>query len=205
MDQNHDEESILECKDITQDVICRIKAMKGVEDTYILNEEDKQKIFELEKKVEGAVLMGLGVGDNQGVKEVFKRQIIIAFTTNMDYVWPEGPNVILMQYGEKVGEDIYDPEKLEECKRCNDMLVMGNFVIYKNAVPKSKTAQKEPITVVLPPQKCQEVDCAEGVINAVLASPSTPTDEYLRSVMGLKPETGRGTFLIGLNICGENL
>ena len=191
----------MECKNVIQDVVCRIKAIKGVEDTYILSEEDKEKIIELEKKAEGMVLMGLGVGDNQGIKEVFKRQIIIAFTTNMDYVWPEGPNVVLMQYGEKVGEDVYDPEKLEECKKCNDMLVMGNFVIYKSSVPKPKDAKKEPITVVLPPQKCQEVECVEDVTNVVLASPSTPSDEYIRSVMGLKPAVGLGTFIIGLDIC----
>jgi hypothetical protein len=191
----------LECKDVIQDVICRIKAIKGVENTYILSEEDKEKIFELEKKAEGAVLMGLGIGDNQGIKEVFKRQVIIAFTTNMDYVWPEGPNVMLMQYGEKVGEDIYDPEKLEECKKCNDMLVMGNFVIYKSAVPKPKDAKKEPVTVVLPPQKCQDVECVEGVTNAVLASPSTPSDEYIRSIMDLKPAVGLGTFIIGFDLC----
>lgn len=191
----------MECKDVIQDVICRIKDIKGVEDTYILDEKDKEKVIELEKKAEGAVLMGLGVGDNQGTKEVFKRQIIIAVTTNMDYVWPEGPNVVLMQYGEKVGEDIYDPEKLEECKKCKDMVVMGNFVIYRSAVTKPKDAKKEPITVVLPPQKCQEVKCVTGVINAILASPSTPSDEYIRSVMGLKPELGHGTFLIGLDLC----
>ncbi len=191
----------MECKDVIQDVICRIKAIKGVEDTYILSEEDKEKIFELEKKAEGAVLMGLGVGDNQGIKEVFKRQVIIAFTTNMSYVWPEGPNVVLMQYGEKVGEDIYDQEKLETCKKCNDMVVMGNFVIYRSAVPKPRDAKKEPITVVLPPQKCQDVECVEGVTNVVLASPSTPSDEYIRSVMGLKPAVGLGTFIIGLDLC----
>ena len=191
----------MECKNVIQDVICRIKAMKGVEDTYVLSEEDKEKILELEKKAEGAVLMGLGVGDNQGIKEVFKRQIIIAFTTNMDYVWPEGPNVVLMQYGEKIGEDIYDSEKLEECKKCDDMLVMGNFVIYKNTMPKPGGGKKEPITVVLPPQKCQDVECVEGVTNVVLASPSTPSDEYIRSVMGLKPAAGLGTFIIGFDLC----
>ncbi len=46
------------------------------------------------------------------------------------------------------------PEKLEECKKCRDMVVMGgNFVIYRSAVPKPKDAKKEPITVVLPPHK----------------------------------------------------
>jgi len=191
----------LECQDIIQDVLCRIKAIKGVENTYILNEEDKEKIFELEKKAEGAVLMGMGVGDNQGIKEVLKREIIIAFTTNMDYVWPEGPNVILMQYGEKVGEDIYDPEKIEECKKCKDMMVMGNFVIYRSAVPKPKEAGKEPLTVVLPPQKCEDLECVSSIKNIVLASPSTPSDEYIRSVMGLKPAVGLGTFIIGFDFC----
>ena len=191
----------MECKNVIQDVVCRIKAIKGVEETYILSEEDKEKVLELEKKAEGAVLMGLGIGDNQGIKEVFKRQIVIAFTTSMNYVWPEGPNVVLMQFGEKIGEDVYDPEKLEECKKCNDMMVMGNFVIYRNAVPKPKEAKKEPITVVLPPQKCPEVECANGVTNVVLASPSTPSDEYIRSVMDLKPEIGLGTFIIGFDLC----
>lgn len=175
--------------------------MKGVEDTYVLTEEDREKILALEKEAEGAVLMGLGVGDNQGIKEVFKRQVIIAFTTNMEYVWPEGPNVILMQYGEKVGEDVYDPEKLEECKKCKDMMVMGNFVLYRNAVPKPKEATKEPLTVVLPPQKCPEVECACGATNVVLGSPSTPSDEYIRNRMGLKPEKGQGTFIIGFDLC----
>lgn len=191
----------MECQDIIQDVLCRIKAMKGVEETYILNEEDKEKIFELEKKAEGAVLMGMGIGDNRGIKEVLKRQLIIAFTTNMDYVWPEGPNVILMQYGEKIGEDVYDPEKLEECKKCKDMMVMGNFVIYRNAVPKPHDAKKEPMTVVLPPQKCKDLECMSGIANIVLASPSTPSDEYIRSVIGLKPAVGLGTFIIGFDFC----
>ena len=201
MDLNHKGELALECKDIIQDVICKIKAVKGVEEAYVLNEKDKEKIFDLEKKAEGAVLMGLGVGDNQGIKEVFKRQTIIAFTTNMDYAWPEGPNVFLMQYGEKIGEDIYDPQKLEECKKCKDMLVMGNFVIYRSAVPKPKDAGKEPITVVLPPQKCPEAECVNGVSNVALASPSTPSDEYIRSVMGFKPGAGLGTFLVGFDLC----
>lgn len=191
----------LERNEIIEDVQCKIKAMKGVEDTYVITEEDREKIFALEKEAEGAVLMGLGIGDNRGIKEVFGRQVIIAFTTNMDYVWPEGPNVVLMQYGEKVGEDVYDPEKLEECKKCKDMMVMGNLVLYRNAVPKPKEAKKEPLTVVLPPQKCPEVECACGATNVVLASPSTPTDEYIRKQMGLQTGKGLGTFIIGFDFC----
>ncbi|MDD3043726.1 MAG: hypothetical protein PHV51_06725 [Methanosarcinaceae archaeon] len=190
----------MECNTIIEDVLCKIKAIKGVEDTYILDEEDREKILQLEKTAEGMVLMGLGQGDNQGVKEVFKRQVLVAFTTNMDYVWPEGPNVVLMQYGEKVGEDVYDEEKLEECKKCKDILVMGNFILYKNAVPKKTGDKAEPLSVVLPPKECPAVETA-GIENIVLGSPSTPSDEYIRNRMGLVNEKGQGTFLIGFDFC----
>lgn len=191
----------MEHSDIIQEVLCRIKAIKGVENAYILDEKDREEITALEKKVEGAILMGLGVGDNQGVREVLRRQVIIAFTTNLKYTWPSEPHVILMQYGEKIGEDVYDPEKLEECKKCEDMMVMGNFVMYKKAVPKPKDSKKEPLTVLLPPQKCPEVECISGLANVVMASPSTPTDEYLRQKMGLKVGAGLGTVILGLDFC----
>lgn len=191
----------MERNEIIEDVQCKIKAMKGVEDTYIITEEDREKILALEKEAEGAVLMGLGIGDNQGIKEVFNRQVIIAFTTNMDYNWPKEANVVFMQNGEKVGEDVYDPEKLEECKKCKDMLVMGNLVLYRNAVPKPKEAKKKPLTVVLPPKKCPEVECACGVTSVVLGSPSTPTDEYIRERMGLQAGKGQGTSIIGFDFC----
>lgn len=190
----------MECNTTIEDVLCKIKAIKGVEDTYILDEEDKETILQLEKKAEGMVLMGLGQGDNQGVKEVFRRQVIVAFTTTMDYVWPEGPNVILMQNGERVGEDVYNEEKLEECRNCKDILVMGNIILYKNAIPKGIKGKNEPLTVVLPPQECSAVERA-GIENVVLGSPSTPSDEYIRDRMGLVNEKGQGTFLIGFDIC----
>jgi len=189
----------LERKSITEALLCKLKAIKGVEETYILDEEEREKILQLEKDAEGMVLMGLGQGDNQGVKEVFKRQVIVAFTTNMDYVWPEGPNVVLMQYGEKVGEDVYDEEKLEEYKQNKDILVMGNFILYKNAVPKGIKGKQDPLKVVLPPQNCQAIEMP-GIKNIVLGSPSTPSDGYIRSRMGLTAAKGQGTFLVGFDL-----
>ncbi|QLC49223.1 hypothetical protein HWN40_02555 [Methanolobus zinderi] len=186
-------------EDIIEQVSCSIKNMKGVGDTLILTEEDRETIRELEKKADEMTLMGLGRGDNKGVKQVLKNDVIFAFTTNMDFEWPEGPNVILMHEGCVVGEDIADEKKLEEYKCCKTNLVIGNIVIYDVGVLKRMDAKKNPLIVVLPPKPCSEVDEVPQVCNATLASPSPPSDEYIKERLGLENIHGTGSFLVGFD------
>ena len=64
----HEGEFALECKNVIQDVICRIKAMKGVEDTYVLSEEDKEKILEQFFKNSKVENMNFNFGKKDGDK-----------------------------------------------------------------------------------------------------------------------------------------
>lgn len=176
-----------------------IISMKGVGTTLLLNEEDRGTIRELEKKADEMTLMGLGRGDNKGVKAVLNTDVIFAFTTNMDFKWPEGPNVILMHDECIVGQDIDDEAKLEEMKNCKDKLVIGNIVIHDTSILKKMDGKNDPLIVVLPPKPCEEVEYVDKVCNAVLASPSPPTDEYLKERIGLENIHGTGTFLLGFD------
>ena len=185
--------------DIIEQVSSCIKDMEGVGDTLILTEEDREIIRELEKKADEMTLMGLGRGDNKGVKQVLKNDVIFAFTTDMDFKWPEGPNVILMHEGCVVGEDVGDEAKLEEHKCCKTNLVIGNIVIYDTGVLKRMDAKTNPLIVVLPPKPCSEVDELSEVCNATLASPSPPSDEYIKERLGLQNIHGTGTFLLGFD------
>ncbi|WP_407355590.1 hypothetical protein [Methanolobus sp. WCC5] len=185
--------------EIIENVKNSIIQMKGVGNTLLLNEEDREIIKELEKKADEMTLMGLGRGDNKGVKAVLKNDVIFAFTTNMDYSWPEGPNVILMHNDCVVGQDLDDQAKLEEIKTCKDKLVIGNIVIYDTSVLKKMDVKTNPLIVVLPPKPCKDVECVDNVCNVVLASPSPPTDEYLKEKMGLENLHGTGTFLLGFD------
>lgn len=186
-------------EDIIEQVSSCIKNMKGVGDTLILTEEDREIIRELEKKADEMTLMGLGKGDNKGVKQVLNNDVIFAFTTNMDFEWPIGPNVILMHEGCVVGEDVDDEAKLEEYKCCKANLVIGNIVIYDVGVLKRMDAKRNPLIVVLPPKPCSEVEELPDVCNATLASPSPPSDEYIKERLGLQNIHGTGSFLLGFD------
>lgn len=178
----------------------KLSKIKGVSYSKVLSDEDRRIIGEMEAKADEMTLMGLGRGDNQGVKEVLKSDVLIAFTTDMDYVWPPAPNVILMQGGKVVGEDTNDEEKLKELAERKDHLVIGNIVIYDKCALSSMGGKCEPLVVVLPPKDCNEVECLPGVSNARLASPSPPTDGYIKERMCRSNECGTGTFLLGFDI-----
>ncbi len=189
----------MEHENIINNVKNVITHMKGVETTYLLSEKDREIIRKLEKKADEMTLMGLGRGDNKGVKTVLKNNVIFAFTTNMEFNWPEGPNILLMHGERVVGHDLDDEAKLEEIKACKDKLVIANIVIYDTSVLKGMDAKKSPLVVVMPPKNCKEVECVDEVCNVVLASPSTPSDEYLKEKMGLESLHGTGTFLLGFD------
>jgi hypothetical protein len=186
-------------EEIIENVERQIKSVKGVDETYILNDDDRLKIDELETKANQMTLMGLGIGDNKGVKCVMECDVVMSFTTDMDYQWPPDSNVILMQNGEVVGEDVSDPEKLKEWEQNKDALVIGNIIIYGRSVLSALTGKSDPLVVVIPPKECPAVENVPGVREAILASPSPPTDEYLKDRMNLKCEHGIGTFLLGIN------
>jgi hypothetical protein len=158
-----------------------------------LTEENKTAVAALEKEAEGHVLMGMGEGDNQGIKEVFKREHILCITTNKSYIWPEPPNVLMMQGGEIVG---FDCSEKDVAKYDNhpEYLVMGTFVVSK--MKSSKTGGK-PI-VVLPPKPC-DLSAVEHACDGVLGSPSTPTDEYIRNSYDYEISPEKGTFFLGFN------
>jgi hypothetical protein len=186
-------------EEIIEKVRQRLKEIQGVGETYVLLEEDREIIKELEKKADEMTLMGIGRGDNRGIKEVLKKDVVIPFTTSMDYVWPCCPNVVLMHHDRVVGEDMDDEHKLNELKHCKDNLIIGNIVIYDKDLLRSIDPKNDPLIVVLPPKPCVEVEELPHICNVALASPSPPTDEYLKQRMGFPQSHGTGTFILGFD------
>lgn len=193
--------------DIVEQVITSIKEVKGVGEVYVLTDEDRKVIRDLELKADQMTLMGLGIGDNRGIKQVLENDVMLAFTTDMEYEWPPAPNVILMHDGCVVGEDVDDEAKIEEFNKCQDHLVIGNIVLFDKSILKNIDTANNPLVVVLPPKPCSEVECVPKVCNAHLASPSPPSDEYIKERMSFEQVKGTGTFLLGFNFdcaCGDN-
>ncbi|WP_406660781.1 hypothetical protein V7O66_13210 [Methanolobus sp. ZRKC3] len=185
--------------DVIEQVTSSIKEIKGVGEVHILTDEEREVIRDLELKADQMTLMGLGIGDNKGVKQVLENDVMMAFTTDMDYKWPPAPNVILMHEGCIVGEDIDDESKLEELENSDDHLVIGNIVLFDKSVLKNMNSANKPLVVVLPPKPCSEIEILPEACNAHLASPSPPSDEYIKERIGFEQAKGTGTFLLGFD------
>ncbi|WP_292484390.1 hypothetical protein [Methanohalobium sp.] len=190
----------MENEEVIEKVKNKVMEMKGVCGVFTLNADDLEYIKEQEKKAEDMTLMGLGKGDNQGVKEVINRDVVMVFITNEEFEWPCSPQVILMKEGEKIGEDMDDTEKLKEYEETGDALVIGNIVIYDKSSISSLTGTSKPLVVVMPPKECPTVEEVSEISDVVLGSPSPPTDEYLKDRIEAVCESGMGTFLLGFNV-----
>ncbi len=171
-----------------------LKSITGIEYVFNINEEIKCKIIELENEANGKVLMGMGIGDNQGIKEAFNRKYLLAVITNKHYKWPSPPNVIMMQNNSVIGFDCTESDS-EKYKNDDNYTVFGTFVMLKNKVPGSSG---KPI-VVLPSKPYPELESLCGDINSVIASPSTPSDEYIHNVFNIQHKNGNGTIIVGFD------
>ncbi|MBO4302832.1 hypothetical protein J5839_05810 [Methanosarcinaceae archaeon] len=166
----------------------------GIEECFVIDEEMKEEIDRLEEQANGQVLMGMGEGDNQGMKAVAERQHMIGFTTNRSYVWPEPPNVIMMQGDMVIGFDC-SKEQAAEYEKTGKYAVIGTFVMPLDAKP--KTGGKPKVILPAKPYPLVEENC--GVRNAVIGSPSTPSDDYIHEKLPIAKKEGNGTVFLGFD------
>lgn len=171
-----------------------LETIKGVEKAFILDDLIKKKIVELENEANGKVLMGMGIGDNQGIKTAFQKKWLVVIITNKYYKWPNPPNVIMKQNDVIIGFDCSE-EDLQNYSKNEKYSVFGTFVMMRDKIP---NATGKPV-VVLPPKNFDQLNELCPNINAVVASPSTPSDEYLHKIFGVEQKKGNGTVIVGFD------
>lgn len=183
---------------IVEEVKNELQSIRGIEKALFLDENDRQKISELENKDEQTASRFLGIKKNVGIKEAFRSDVLISFLTNKEFDWPK--NTLKLVQGEQiVGEDISDPVELRRYKERSDCFVVGNIVVYCNDFIKTKSSS-EPLLMVINSKPFPRIEKIPHVSGAILASPSRFTDEYIKSRMDIKNEGSYGTFLIGFDI-----
>lgn len=188
-------------QEIVNEVLSKLKSIKGIRQVLILNDEDRKKIAELEALAEGEALMGLGISDNRGVKEVLKREVVVACVTEPVFEWPKVPIIVVEWKGKVIGEDIPDPAKREELKNNRSATFMGNIALYKERMPKPQEMIQERAKVVFSPLPCTQVENVLGACNAIIGSPTPHADNYQKTRMGIDLLNHKlGTVIIGFDI-----
>jgi len=171
-----------------------LRGLKGIVKVQRLDAAHKEAALKLEGEAEEKVLMGLGKGINVGLREALSRKNAFACLTDETMVWPHCSYIKLYCGDELIGKDIYDDAELKQRKEEGD-IVAGNLVFYKSRLGLLKERSSE-MRVHMMPMEIEEL-CVCG---AVAASPSPPTDTYLKGVLGADPADKRlGTIVVGVD------
>jgi hypothetical protein len=192
----------------TERVCSIVKECKGVcSILQELDEEQRKKVLALEI-VEESKLVQFGAGiENQGVKEVLTRDVVLLITNDETFEYRD-PTILLKANDEIVGEEISDPAKLNEMKGKPGYFFTGKssrpFVIYTYKLRARKGVPVKFVTLPfsLPHEGLKkEIENSNGISDLICGWPSRSTDLYLKQTFNLNTEDIRlGTLLVGFNI-----
>ncbi len=189
-----------------------VKGCKGV--CSILGELDdlqRKKVLELEKAEEGKLVQfGTGI-ENQSIKEVLKRDVILLITNDEKFEYRE-PTIILKADDEVVGEEISDAAKLEEIRGKPGYFFTGKserpFVFYTHKLRGRKGVQVKFVTLPfsLPHDELRKgLENVDGISDLICGWPSKSVDLYLKQTFNLPVDDVRlGTLLVGFNIKADS-
>ena len=168
--------------------------LKGIVKVQRLGELEKESAGKLEGQAESNVLMGLFPGTNIGLRDALAKKNVFACLTDETMVWPSCSYIRLVCGDELIGQDIYDEGELKRRREEGD-LVAGTLVFYRNKMGLLRERRSE-LRVHMMPMEIEQL-CACG---AIVASPSPPTDTYLKRVLGADLEDRRlGTIVVGVD------
>lgn len=186
---------------IAEKAIDMLLVTKGVEKAFLLDEYDTMKIRQLEEQDEVTSSLYFGKKRNLGVKQALRADILLAFVTNKEYEWPR--NNLKVMYGEEViGMAINNPAEIDIYQNSNEYYVLGNIAVDCRKI-RELSMKSEPPVMVISGTPWNEIECMDFVYEAVIASPSRMTDEYLKSKLPSTNELHIGTFLLGLDLEGS--
>lgn len=171
---------------------------KGIENAFPLKEDDVKQIMKLEEKDEQINSLYFGKKHNIGVKQALRADILMAFLTNKDYDWPKD-NLKIIHQGEIIGKDISDATEINRYKNSDEHCVVGNIVINFQKMRELKCTDAPPV-MEISGKPWKELENMDFVSEALIASPSRLTDDYIKSKIPFENKLHVGSFLVGLNL-----
>jgi len=175
-----------------EDILKRLKSVKGILNAFLLTSEDIDKVREFEIQAEKNKAAG-GMMDfiNEGVWEVLsKNAVFLIFIDETFSDRKHGQSLTLMKdpSGNVLGK-LLRKDEIPEYQKRNDVLFMGEeFVLFTNV-----KAQGKPYFVI-PAQEVEELK----ELNGISASLCVPTDLFFKDKYNIDGEN-LGTVIIGID------
>jgi len=181
--------------DKIESILTNVEGTKGV---YPLSSEDLKKILEIEEEYEKNSSGGSTRSFNLGLREVAKRQVVIAILKTCKFPRPTSPTTSLISGGEVVGEEIVDSRDKEELEKNPEaVLISKEFVMYRDRI---KNHPASNVVFQFPPCPFPMLKEVEEIKDIISASPGALSDVYIKQKRGWPVADLRlGTILVGFN------
>ncbi len=165
-----------------------------VVDIRPLSDEERAHVRGLEDQAqESGAVGGLMAFVNEGIDQALASDAVYAVLTGPMVDDPPAPWTIMLDDEDKVIGEWLPASRIEEARQSGHCIFLSDdFVMYKNRRPKGKSRFVMPY-ICLP----LEEDDARFTVCGV-GSPSTPGDEYIRSLMG---NPGKDVATLVLGVC----
>lgn len=182
---------------VKEKIIEILKNEDGIIKVDILDDETKKALTQLEMKRLDEMVPLINKGFEETIQE---KEVLVVIKDKRDIIVPDEeliPTLTLMsEKGTLIGEEIYDPEELEELQNDPDVyFISEHFATYPNL---SIPGEKQFFVVS---QLRGELSC-EGKIEThvsslSIAAPSTEADHYIKDIYGMDYEDRIITIIIG--------
>lgn len=190
-------------EEVSKKIIEKFNSIEGVIGVIRLTEDQVIDTFGLESRALENVLGGLAKGVNEGLEKVIQSEAVFSAFTDRSFEWPKDSLFQIVSSDGIIGEEIRDKEKLEELKKSENVIIIGDcFYIQKDKLENWKAFKEGLFRAIFPPINFnREVKDIPEVLECIGCFTSGPCFEYLKLEFEGKidlSDPGYGFFLIGI-------
>jgi len=184
--------------DTVESVIKRLLSTSGVVACWALPDEDRESLRQLE--TESNLRLGLPGLDivNEGIREILGRQHVVVISHSSRLRHPPGPIIVITDGERIVGEEIWEPGRLEELSKDRTAILLGkSLVLYRDELTQ---ARGKPLKLAYRALPFPELEEVPGVKDVVSVTITVPVHSRFSQKAGWNPDDPNlGTVLIGFN------
>jgi len=184
--------------DAVEAVVKRLLATPGVVACWVVPDEDRDSLRELESNANSRLrLPGMDIV-NEGIREALSRQHIVMISHSPALRHPPGPIIVILNGGQIVGEEVWQPGQYERLSKDPTSLFLGrSLVLYREALAQARGKPLKLTYRALPFPEVEEVPGAKDVVSITI---TIPVHFRFSQKAGWNPnDPNLGTVMIGFN------
>lgn len=184
--------------DAVQSVIKRLNQTPGVEGCWVLPDEERDSLRELETETNRRLgLPGMDIV-NEGIKDVLDRQHVVIIHHSPVLRHPPGPIIVICDEERVVGEEIWEPGRAEKLMGDPSVIMLGrSLVFHRDALTRARGKPLKLAYRALPFPELEELPRVRDAVSVTITFPAHYV--FARKAGWDEKDPTLGTVLIGFN------